>query len=107
MRVVHRLRNQRVRVGILRKVFQGGRDMFRIGTLRVVQALKATVMARYPRLVRSGVLSGLVVAILGAGQNASPQTPRDQGTDNSFQTPLRLIAEARQSYARVADYMCQ
>ncbi len=63
------------------------------------------------RLLWTSVLSALFVVLLGAGQNTplnSQQAPAGQAAVNSpLDTPLRLIADARQSYQRVADYMCQ
>jgi Protein of unknown function (DUF1571) len=63
-------------------------------------------MTRFGRLRYCGILS-LLLLIMGAGQNSSyvPQAV-PAGGNSSMDVPLRLIAEARQSYQGVADYTC-
>src|SRR5947209_6511252 len=63
-------------------------------------------MVRMGRLRYWGILS-LLVVIMGAGQN-SPDVPPSSSAAGAaaMDVPLRLIAEARQSYQGVADYTC-
>src|SRR5260370_1658089 len=77
--------------------------------VRVI-SVTAVVMDRYRRFVQSACLSGLFVVVLGGGQNPTspaPQLTPGQSGPTTMETPLRLIAEAQQSYGRYADYMCQ
>jgi hypothetical protein len=66
------------------------------------------------RLLKSGLWSGVLIALLGA--DPAPQAPPAQSFANTTPTqpsaasaldqPLRILAEARESYRGVRDYTC-
>src|SRR5437588_11366668 len=84
-----------------------GKSMRRLHRLLLASAGRHPVKCGRPLLY--GGIIGLLVLLLGAGQISSPSVPSSPvaGTAaNPLDLPLRLIAEARQSYQATRDYTC-
>ncbi|HLJ92512.1 MAG TPA: DUF1571 domain-containing protein [Gemmataceae bacterium] len=58
------------------------------------------------RLVSLGTLSALLLLMMSGAQNPPPAAPSAPTGAGPMDLPLRLIAEARQSYQGVQDYTC-
>src|SRR5947209_6142052 len=58
------------------------------------------------RFASHGAWIALLVLLMGGAQNPPPAAPASLVATGPMDVPLRLIAEARQTYQGIQDYTC-